>query len=177
MDTYQKEIGMNLKEVIETAPSWATAIGKTKAGINVWMNDSGYSYFHNPEVFFRYFIDGASISDFNIVHTINSFIERIDKEVAKAKAKEAQQFLQEAMDVMSERGKQYDSQEKERSMGKTIQAFNIITSKDLTESEGWLLLQLLKDVRQWSKEAYHEDSALDCIAYAALKAEALNQGK
>ena len=34
-------------------------------------------------------------------------------------------------------------------------------------------LLILKDVRQWQKEAYHEDSAIDCVAYAALKAEAL----
>ncbi len=49
--------------------------------------------------------------------------------------------------------------------------------KDITESEVWLLLQLLKDVRQWSREDYHQDSAEDCIAYAALKAESLESGE
>ena len=51
-------------------------------------------------------------------------------------------------------------------------AFNIVTGRDLTEAEGWLLLQILKDVRQWQRPGFHEDSADDCIAYAALKAEA-----
>lgn len=73
---------------------------------------------------------------------------------------------------MEERGKQYDKPEGERSMGKAVAAFNTITDRDLTEAEGWLLLQVLKDVRLWQRPGYHQDSAEDCIAYAALKAEA-----
>lgn len=84
------------------------------------------------------------------------------------------EFLQAAINVLAERGKQYDSPEGERSMGRTVSAFNAITGRDLTEAEGWLLLQVLKDVRQWQNpEAYHHDSALDGVAYASLKAEAL----
>lgn len=91
---------------------------------------------------------------------------------------DAQQFLLRAAELQQERGKQYDgANNKERSMGKTIVAFNAITGKNISESEGWLLLQLLKDVRQWTKKEYHADSAEDCIAYAALKAEALANGK
>lgn len=82
-------------------------------------------------------------------------------------------LLQRAADIMAERARQYDKPEGERSMGNTVAAFNIITGRDLTEAEGWLLLQLLKDVRQWQRPGYHADSAEDCIAYAALKAEAL----
>ena len=85
----------------------------------------------------------------------------------------AERILRQAADTLKQRGQVYDSPEGERSMGKTVIAFNTITSNNLTEAEGWLLLQLLKDVRQWSKEAYHEDSAVDCVNYAALKAEAL----
>ena len=86
----------------------------------------------------------------------------------------ASQFLSKAAAIMEERGKQYDKPEGERSMGRTVEAFNTITGHCLTEAEGWLLLQLLKDVRQWQRRgAYHADSAEDCIAYAALKAEAL----
>lgn len=84
------------------------------------------------------------------------------------------EFLQAAIDTQAERGKQYDSPEGERSMGRTVQAFNAITGRDLTEAEGWLLLQTLKDVRQWQNpDKYHHDSALDGVAYASLKAEAL----
>jgi len=82
-------------------------------------------------------------------------------------------MLHKAALIMEERGKVYDADDGERSMGKTIVAFNAITGRDLKESEGWLLLQLLKDVRQWSTPEYHQDSAEDCIAYSALKGEAL----
>lgn len=85
-------------------------------------------------------------------------------------------FLQSAIDVQAERGQQYDSPEGERSMGRTVAAFNAVTGRDLTEAEGWLLLQLLKDVRQWQNPGqYHHDSALDGVAYASLKAEALHE--
>lgn len=96
---------------------------------------------------------------------------------AKLNFKTAPDFLKDSVAILEERGKQYDSNNQERSMGRAVEAFNAITGNNLTDPEGWLLLQLLKDVRQWAKKEYHEDSALDCIAYAALKAEALNQHK
>jgi hypothetical protein len=86
------------------------------------------------------------------------------------------EFLQAAIDVQAERGKQYDKPSGERSMAATVSAFNAITGRDLSEAEGWLLLQTLKDVRQWQNPSkYHHDSALDGVAYSALKAEALSQ--
>ena len=84
----------------------------------------------------------------------------------------APQLLSKAAAIMEERGKQYDKPDGERSMGKCVDAFNIVTGNSLTEAEGWLLLQILKDVRLFQKPGYHQDSAEDCIAYAALKAEA-----
>lgn len=88
----------------------------------------------------------------------------------------AELFLTKAADLMAERGKEYDTaDQKERSAQKTAAAFNAITGHSLTGAEVWLLLQILKDVRQWTKPRFHQDSAEDCIAYAALKAEALSQ--
>ena len=86
----------------------------------------------------------------------------------------APDLLRKAAAHMADRAATYDQPDGERSMGRTVEAFNTITGHCLTEAEGWLLLQLLKDVRQWQRRgAYHADSAEDCIAYAALKAEAL----
>jgi len=85
----------------------------------------------------------------------------------------APQLLDTALKHMTDRAATYDSPNGERSMLKAVIAFNAITGYELMESEGWLLLQLLKDARQWQTKAYHADSAEDCIAYAALKAEAL----
>ncbi|CAG4906327.1 hypothetical protein [Paraburkholderia saeva] len=81
-------------------------------------------------------------------------------------------LLAAAEEHMRDRAAQYDKPEGERSMGTTVIAFNAITGRNLAEAEGWLLLQLLKDVRLFQRPGYHADSAEDCIAYAALKAEA-----
>ena len=81
-------------------------------------------------------------------------------------------LLDRAAGHMRDRAATYDKPEGERSMGRAVAAFNAITDRDLDESEGWLLLQLLKDVRLFARPGYHADSAEDCIAYAALKAEA-----
>ena len=86
---------------------------------------------------------------------------------------DAQSILRRAAELMDERAKRYDAPGGERSMAKTVIAFNTVTGQDLTEAEGWLLMQILKDVRQWQNTTYHADSAEDCTAYAALKAEAL----
>lgn len=84
----------------------------------------------------------------------------------------AVRILQTAANHMRDRAATYDKPEGERSMGKTVEAFNAVTGRDLSESEGWLLLQILKDVRLFQRPGYHADSAEDCVAYAAMKAEA-----
>lgn len=91
--------------------------------------------------------------------------------------KSAADFLAKAGSLMTSRGKEYDKAEGERSMARTVSAFNSITGQSLTEAEGWLLLQVLKDVRQWQRPEYHADSAEDGVAYSALKAEALAKGE
>ena len=88
----------------------------------------------------------------------------------------APQLLAKAANIMEERGQQYDKPEGERSMGRAVQAFNAITGHKLIESDGWLLLQVLKDVRDRQRTQAHVDSLEDCIAYAALKAEARMKG-
>lgn len=90
----------------------------------------------------------------------------------------AEQFLRQGADVLAERGKEYDKPEGERSMARTVAAFQAITGKSLTEAEGWLFMQVLKDVRQWQNpDRYHEDSAVDGVNYSALKAEALSDAE
>lgn len=92
------------------------------------------------------------------------------------KNRTASDIADAALKHIRERASTYDQPTGERSAAKTAMAFNAITGKDIAESEVWLLLQLLKDVRQWSRKEYHQDSAEDCIAYAALKAESLERG-
>jgi hypothetical protein len=91
----------------------------------------------------------------------------------------AVQLLDKAADHMTQRAVQYNSPQGERSMARTVGAFNIITGHTLSEAEGFLLMQILKDVRQWHTPGQaHVDSIEDCVSYAALKGEALiNQDK
>lgn len=84
----------------------------------------------------------------------------------------ATDILNKAAGHMADRAATYDKPEGERSMGRAVQAFNAITGRDLSESEGWLLLQVLKSVRLFTRPGYHADSAEDGVAYAALVAEA-----
>jgi hypothetical protein len=93
------------------------------------------------------------------------------------KAQTAPELMGKAKSHMEARASTYDQPGGERSMGKAVAAFNAITGRALAESEGWLLLQLLKDVRLFQRPGYHADSAEDCIAYAALKAEAKGAGR
>ena len=85
----------------------------------------------------------------------------------------APELLQRAAQIMQERGKQYDKPKGERSMGRAVAALNTILGRAaLSESEGWLLMQILKDVRDRQRQVPHIDSLEDGVAYAALKAEA-----
>lgn len=93
------------------------------------------------------------------------------------KAQTAPELMGKAKSHMEARASTYDQPGGERSMGKAVAAFNAITGRSLAESEGWLLFQLLKDVRLFQCPGYHADSAEDCIAYAALKAEAKGAGR
>jgi len=85
----------------------------------------------------------------------------------------AKDFLTTASSILEERGRDYDRPGGERSAAAACAAFNAITGKCLTPAEGFLFLQILKDVRQWSRPGIHLDSAVDAIGFAALKAEAL----
>lgn len=90
--------------------------------------------------------------------------------------KTAPELLTESAALLAERGKQYDSPGGERSMGKAVAAFNAITSRDLTEAEGWLLMECVKNVRNFSVwGSGHRDSVIDAIAYAALMAESVDR--
>ena len=86
-------------------------------------------------------------------------------------------ILAKAKQHMEDRAATYDKPKGERSMAATVAAFNIITQRNddisqITESEGWLLMQILKNVRDRTSEAPHRDSLEDGVAYGALMAEA-----
>lgn len=84
----------------------------------------------------------------------------------------APEILTRSAEIMAERAKQYDSPQGERSMGKAVAAFNAVTGLSLSEANGWLLMALLKMVRDNTTDKPHEDSLHDLVAYGALYGEA-----
>jgi hypothetical protein len=98
-------------------------------------------------------------------------------EAPKMPEPKAAELLGRAAAHMHDRSATYDEPEGERSMGKIVTAFNAITGRDLTESEGWMFMQQVKLVRLFTRSEYHADSAEDNIAYAALLAEAKGDGR
>ena len=88
-------------------------------------------------------------------------------------AKKADEILTAAAQHMRDRAATYDKPEGERSMAQSVVIFNLYHGTSLTEAQGWHFMQVLKDVRLFSRPGYHADSAEDCTAYSALKAEAM----
>lgn len=90
---------------------------------------------------------------------------------------QAAELLGRAARHLHDRASTYDKPEGERSMGRTVAAFNAITGRDLTESEGWLFMAVLKAVRGQTASVPHGDICEDLVAYSALYAEARGAGR
>lgn len=89
----------------------------------------------------------------------------------------APDILKKSAQHMLDRAATYDKPEGERSMAKTVQAFNAITGRDITTAEGWLMMAVLKQVRAFQNPGKpHVDSLEDGPAYLALMAEEMLSG-
>ena len=83
-------------------------------------------------------------------------------------------ILQEGLDVLIQRGQEYERLEGERSMEDVVNAFNIVYKKGLTVTEGWMFMVFLKAVRQ-HQSPDKRDTYVDGANYFALAGEeALN---
>ena len=88
----------------------------------------------------------------------------------------APDFLKKGLGHMEDRAATYDKEGGERSMGKTVAAFNIITGSNLTEEEGWLFMEILKQVRSMQGN-FKADNYEDLAAYAALRGECASRDR
>jgi len=84
----------------------------------------------------------------------------------------AEELLNSTNDLFQEMGKECNSSDGERSMKETIIAFNSLTGKTLTESDGMLILALLKIARDQKRNITKNSTGKDIVAYATLYAEA-----
>lgn len=82
----------------------------------------------------------------------------------------AASILKAGLGHMEDRAKTYDADGGERSMAKTVEAFNALTRRDLTETEGWLMMVCLKLARA-NQGGFRMDSFEDGAAYMALMGE------
>lgn len=90
----------------------------------------------------------------------------------------ATKLLSMGKDILTKRHEEYavHGGQGERSIAAVVTAFNAVTGRDrfepgnfrLSESEGWLFMCLLKNVRLFSAEGFHQDSAVDGVNYNAL---------
>lgn len=83
----------------------------------------------------------------------------------------AHEFLERGVQHMKDRAALRDSPEGERSMGRTVAAFNAMFGTDLTEVQGWQFMELLKMSRSTQGE-FHADDHEDGAAFAGLAGEA-----
>ena len=83
-------------------------------------------------------------------------------------------ILIEATATITERGVQRDAAASgERSMAKTVAAFNGLTGRDLTEKEGWFFMTVLKMARSMNGKSPRRDDFVDGAAYFALAGESV----
>lgn len=82
----------------------------------------------------------------------------------------AHSFLEKGVQHMKDRAAQRDSAEGERSMVACVNAFNAMFGKDLTETQGWQFMVLLKMAR--SRNKFNPDDYEDGAAYTGLAGEA-----
>lgn len=79
-----------------------------------------------------------------------------------------------ATDCIGDRAAERD-QDDERSMAKTVAAFNALTGASLTETQGWAFMAVLKLARA-SQGRLQMDDYIDGAAYVALAGESASRG-
>lgn len=84
---------------------------------------------------------------------------------------DAPAILERAAQHMRDRAAARDKPEGERSMGRTVQAFNAITGHRISERDGWLFMAVLKAARACNTPAGRPDDYEDGAAYFALAGE------
>lgn len=84
---------------------------------------------------------------------------------------DACEILQNGIDAIGDRASQRDLPSGERSMLRAVNAFAKITGVQMTETQGWWFMAVLKIARS-TAGAHRLDDYVDAAAYAALAGEA-----
>ncbi len=76
----------------------------------------------------------------------------------------------DAKDTIVSRGEERDQADGERTIPRCVTAFNAITGHKLSNTDGWLFMEVLKKCRS-VQGSYKYDDFRDGVGYAALRAE------
>ena len=143
-------------------PNWNEA----PAGANVYANGEWFniteSYSLQWDGYDWVYVDYSSVYELKDDYN--------DIQLKEEPTMTASDFLGAALNHMEDRASTYDNPTGERSMGRTVEAFNAITGHKLTEEQGYLFMCLLKQVRS-QQGKYKSDNYADLTAYAALMGE------
>lgn len=82
----------------------------------------------------------------------------------------AHEFLEKGVGHMKDRARQRDAEDGERSMKRCVEAFNALEGTNLTETQGWRFMVMLKMARSVSGD-FTADDFEDMAAYAGLAGE------
>ncbi len=88
----------------------------------------------------------------------------------------APDILAMAAGHLRERAATRDQPGGERSMARTVAAFNALTGHTLSERDGWLFMATLKMARACTTARGLDDDYEDLCAYGALAGEAAQRG-
>lgn len=83
----------------------------------------------------------------------------------------APQILANAASHLERCAAERDSADGERSMARAVEAFNALTSHQLSERDGWMFMVTLKAARACSTPEGKPDDYEDLAAYGALAGE------
>ena len=93
------------------------------------------------------------------------------KEIDTITLPTANHFLEAAKGHLGARAATYDKPTGERSMERTVKVFAALTDIQLTEEQGWIFMEALKQVRSLQGK-FKADNYEDLAGYAALRGEA-----
>ena len=91
-------------------------------------------------------------------------------QIKQTNTERIEEIIDDVKKTISDRGKERDMEDGERTIPRCVTAFNSITGYTLSNEDGWLFMQLLKMCRS-AQGAYKYDDFRDGIGYAALRAE------
>ena len=84
-------------------------------------------------------------------------------------------ILHRAAGHIEDRAAQRDQAQGERSMARTVAAFNALTGHQLSERDGWLFMVALKAARACCTPTGQPDDYEDLSAYGALAGESVRE--